>query len=389
MDKLFLKTFLSKMMEETLAVQYWDGTIEKYGQGEPVFKIIFHQPLSKKEILDDPYLTFGEAYMDGIIDIEGGLQQIIEAISRNTQSFLHKNKLLSKIVKMKPTSIKKAKEDIQYHYDLGNDFYKLWLDKTMTYSCGYFSNPNDTLYDAQMNKVKYTLKKLNLKKGDKLLDIGSGWGTLIIEAAKTYGTKALGITLSKEQYAKTKEKIKEENLEALVDVKLIDYRDLAKTNEKFDRIVSIGMLEHVGRANYPVYMETINKLLNQGGVSVLHCITAQNERKVNSWSTKYIFPGGHLPSIRELIYLMPEYDFHLLTIESLRRHYAKTLEHWAANFETQLDKISETKDERFIRMWRLYLQGCAASFNYGTIDIHQFVFTKGLNNDFPMARVHL
>lgn len=389
MDKLFLKTFFSKIMKETLIVQYWDGTTEKYGQGEIEFKVVFHKPLSKMKILEDPYLAFGEAYMDGIIDVEGGLQKIIEAMSRNKNSFLHKNKLLSKIAKMKSTSIKKSKENIQYHYDLGNDFYELWLDKTMTYSCGYFSKPEDTLYDAQMNKIRYTLKKLDLKEGDRLLDIGSGWGNLIIEAAKTYKVKALGVTLSEEQFAKTKERIKKEKLEELVDVKLIDYRELPKTKLKFNKIVSIGMLEHVGKANYPVYMETIDKLLEEGGVCVLHTITAQNEREVNSWSTKYIFPGGHLPSIRELVYLMPDYDFHLITVESLRRHYAKTLEHWAENFENNIDKVRETKDERFIRMWRLYLQGCAASFNYGTIDIHQFVFTKGINNTLPMTRVQL
>lgn len=389
LDKIFLKKFLKNLTKETLHIEFWDKTTETYGEGKVEFTIKFNKPLSKSKILSDPYLAFGEAYMDGSIDIEGSIQKLIESIYKNKESFLNKENFFDKLSIIKSTTIKQSKKDIQYHYDLGNDFYKLWLDKSMSYSCGYFANDNDTLYDAQKNKINYTLKKLNLKKGHRLLDIGSGWGSLIIQAAKTYGVKALGITLSQEQYHKTKERIKEENLEELVDVKLIDYRELTKLDQKFDRIVSIGMIEHVGKKNIPVYMDTINKLLTLGGVSVLHCITTQKEREVNKWSTKYIFPGGYIPSTRELVYIMPNYNFHLITIESLRKHYGKTLEHWAFTFESQLNKVREKYDESFIRMWRLYLQGCAASFNYGTIDIHQFVFTKGLNNDLPMTRAHL
>lgn len=389
MDKTFFRKFLSEIASEPFTVQYWDGTVEKYGNDKSQFEIRFNEKPPNKKILSNPSLTFGEGYMDGIIDFEGNIQKMIEAVYKKKDSFLNKTNIISKISKIKPTSLKKQKEDVQYHYDLGNDFYELWLDKTMSYSCGYFANDDDTLYDAQMNKVNYTLKKLNLKKGQSLLDIGSGWGTLIIHAAKTYGVKALGITLSEEQYAKTKERIKEEKLEQLVDVRLMDYRELPDTGEKFDRIVSVGMIEHVGKANIPVYMKTVKNLLTNGGMSLLHCITGQVEGEANEWIRKYIFPGGYVPSIRELVSIMPEYNFHLVDVESLRRHYAKTLEHWASNFEEKLDAINQKYDERFIRMWRLYLNSCAASFNHGTVDIHQFVFTKGLNNELPMNRVHM
>ncbi|WP_252229922.1 cyclopropane-fatty-acyl-phospholipid synthase family protein [Clostridium sp. ZBS15] len=390
MEKLFLKKFLECIFSDTFEVQFWDGTTEKFGEGDIKFKIIINERLPKSNILKDPFLTFGEAYMNNIIDFKGNIQEIIESAYKNKNSFLNKSSLFEKLYKVKPNSIKNSKEDIKYHYDLGNDFYKLWLDKTMSYSCAYFKSSKDSLYEAQLNKVDHILRKLNLHPGEKLLDIGCGWGELIITAAKKYGVKALGITLSEEQFSKVNERIKENNLENQVEVRLMDYRELLKTGEKFNRICSVGMLEHVGRKNIPVYMETINNLLEENGVSLLHCITDQTEGEANQWIKKYIFPGGYIPSIRELVYNMAEEDLHLVDLESLRLHYGKTLECWAKSFEDNLDKIKEMGfDDKFIRMWRLYLNSCAASFNYGVIDLHQFLFTKGLNNELPMTRKYL
>ncbi len=219
----------------------------KIGEGDTKFKIIINEHLSKSDILKDPFLTFGEAYMNKTIDFEGNIQEIIESVYRNKDSFLHKACLFEKLYKITPHSIKNSKNDIQHHYDLGNDFYKLWLDKTMNYSCSYFKSKDDSLYQAQLNKVDYILKKLNLHDGQRLLDIGCGWGDLIITAAKEYSVKALGITLSNEQFDKVNERIKENHLEDKVEVRLLDYRELLKTGEKFHRIASVGMIEHVGR----------------------------------------------------------------------------------------------------------------------------------------------
>lgn len=324
--------------------------------------------------------------MDGILEVEGNLREVLESVYRHKDSFLNKPRVITKLSKIIPTSIEQQKEDIHHHYDLGNDFYRLWLDDTMSYSCGYFKNKDDSLYQAQLNKIHYILKKLCLKEGNKLLDIGSGWGWLIIEAAKLYGAHATGITLSKEQYDITKERISKEGLEDKVEVKLMDYRELADSGEKFDRIVSVGMIEHVGKANIPKYMETVEKLLVPHGVSLLHCITGQVESEGNLWIKKYIFPGGYVPTIRELVAVMPDFDFHLVDVESLRLHYFYTLKHWSANFENALDEVRKMYDERFIRMWRLYLDACAASFHYGVVDVHDFLFTKGLNNELPMTR---
>ncbi|APH14189.1 mycolic acid cyclopropane synthetase family protein [Clostridium sporogenes] len=390
MEKLFLKKFLKSIFSDTFEVKFWDGTTEKFGEGNTKFKIIINEHLSKSDILKDPFLTFGEAYMDKSIDFEGNIQEIIESVYRNKDSFLHKACLFEKLYKITPHSIKNSKNDIQHHYDLGDDFYKLWLDKTMNYSCSYFKSKDDSLYQAQLNKVDYILKKLNLHDGQRLLDIGCGWGDLIITAAEEYGVKALGITLSNEQFNKVNERIKENHLEAKVEVRLLDYRELLKTGEKFHRISSVGMIEHVGRKNIPLYINTINDLLEENGACLLHCITAQKECEGNQWIKKYIFPGGYIPSTRELVYNMAENDLHLIDLESLRLHYCKTLECWARNFENSLDEVSKLGfDDKFIRMWRLYLNACAASFHYGVIDLHQFLLTKGLNNEIPMTRDYL
>ncbi|KGN03016.1 SAM-dependent methyltransferase [Clostridium novyi A str. 4570] len=389
MNKLFLNKFLKGLFSDTCEVQYWDGTVEKFGEGNSKFKIFINENIKEKDILRDPFLTLGEAYMNKAIDFDGNIQTIIESIYKNKDSFLHKASVFSKLYNVTKHSIRQNKKDIQAHYDLGNDFYSIWLDDTMSYSCAYFKTKEDTLYEAQLNKVKYILKKLNLKNGDKLLDIGCGWGELIIEAAKEYGVKATGITLSTEQVKKVNERIKENGLEDLVDVKLMDYRELLKEKIKFDRIVSVGMAEHVGRKNIPGYIKDISELLEDEGVCLLHCITAQVEGEANEWIKRYIFPGGYIPSLRELVYNMGENNLHLIDAESLRLHYSKTLECWAKNFEDNLDKVRNMKDEKFIRMWRLYLNSCAASFHYGVIDIHQFLFTKGLNNNLPMTRDYL
>ncbi|RMC98529.1 class I SAM-dependent methyltransferase [Clostridium autoethanogenum] len=389
LDKIFFRKFLQSAFSDTVAVKYWDGSEEKYGEGDIKFKVCMNKPISEKDILRDPFLTLGEAYMDGILDFEGNIREILESVYKNRERFLNKADIFSKVYKIIPNTLKRSKTDVQYHYDQGNDFYSLWLDKTMSYSCAYFKHENDSLYQAQLNKVDHILKKLNLKEGQTLLDIGCGWGELILMAAKKYGVKAVGITLSKEQLKKANERIEENSLQGKVEVKLADYRELADKKQKFDRIVSVGMIEHVGRKNLSTYMEDVRDMLNPGGVSLLHCITAQTEGEVNEWIKRYIFPGGYIPSIRELVSLMADNDLHLVDAESLRLHYFKTLKCWAENFEGAIDEVKKMKDTRFIRMWRLYLNACAASFHYGVVDIHQFVFTKGLNNELPMTRKYL
>ena len=262
-----------------------------------------------------------------------------------------------------PAPKKKQKEEVSSHYDIGNDFYKIWLDDTLSYSCAYFKNNDDSLYDAQMNKIHYILRKLNLSEGLSLLDIGCGWGGLLIEAAKIYKIRGLGITLSEEQYKAFKERIEKESLQEYLDVKLMDYRELENSKLSFDRIVSVGMIEHVGRPNYDLFFKNVNVVLKESGLFLLHYISGLKESEGDAWIKKYIFPGGVIPSLREIISISSEYKYHILDVESLRLHYKKTLLMWAKNFDNNIDKIKAMFDDKFIRMWRMYLYSCAASFN--------------------------
>ena len=278
------------------------------------------------------------------------------------------------------------KEEISAHYDLGNDFYKLWLDPTLSYSCAYFEHDTDTLEQAQRNKVAHTLRKLRLEPGMTLLDIGCGWGYLLLEAAKQYGVKGFGCTLSREQYDMGQARIRALGLEDQVEIALLDYRDLPKTGRVFDRVVSVGMLEHVGRSQYDRYMDVVEHVLKNQGLFLLHYIDGRDERNSNPWMRKYIFPGGTLPSLAEIIKRGYNGSFQLLDVESLRRHYSKTLRCWYQNFQKVHDQVSAERGEAFMRMWDLYLCGCAAAFYIGYIDVHQLLFTKGTNNDLPMTR---
>lgn len=220
----------------------------------------------------------------------------------------------------------------------------------------------------------------------RLLDIGCGWGYLLLEAAKKYKIKGTGITLSHEQYEKFQERIKENHLEDYLEVKLMDYRDLPKSGLEFDRVVSVGMVEHVGRENYQLFNDCVDSVLAQGGLFLLHFISGMDEKPGDAWMSKYIFPGGMLPSLREMISDMTDDKFHVLDVENLRMHYNKTLLEWDKNFRAKLPIIRQKFDERFIRMWDLYLNGCAAAFANGMMDLHQILATKGINNDLPMTR---
>nr|WP_275298508.1 cyclopropane-fatty-acyl-phospholipid synthase family protein [Clostridium sp. YIM B02555] len=358
------------------------------GEGTPQFEITVKNEISKTELLKSTSIALGEAYMRGDIEIQGDLFQVLDLFLSQMDKFTTDAKSLKNLI-FTSSSPKNQKSEVQSHYDIGNNFYSLWLDDTMTYSCGYFKSDNDSLHDAQINKINHSLKKLNLKEGMSLLDIGCGWGSLLIEAAKKYKVHGLGITLSEEQFKKCNERIKEENLENLLEVKLMDYRDLIKSGRGFDRVISIGMLEHVGRENYELFIKNVDGVLKPEGVFLLHYISALKEYPGDPWIKKYVFKGGVIPSLREIINICGDYKFHVIDVESLRRHYVKTLLCWRDNYNKNIDKISKMFNQEFIRMWELYLSSCAATFNNGIIDLHQILITKGLNNNIPMTRDYL
>lgn len=382
-DNLMIQ-FLKKFDENPFLIKI-NGKEVLVGEGEPTFVVRFNKSLDIKELRRSTSLALGEAYMRGDIEVEGDLFQALDQLLGQMSKFSLDKSALKKLI-FTSNSKKNQKDEVSSHYDIGNDFYRLWLDDTLSYSCGYFKNPNDTLYDAQVNKVDYILEKLYLKEGMSLLDIGCGWGFLLIEAAKKYGINGVGITLSLEQHKKFSERIAEEGLEGQLTAELMDYRDLPKYGKTFDRIVSVGMVEHVGRDNYDLFLSCADKVLNPKGLFLLHYISALEEHPGDPWIKKYIFPGGMIPSLREMISLAASRRFYVIDVESLRRHYTKTLLCWDKSFREHLDEVREMFDDEFIRMWDLYLCSCAATFHNGIIDLSQILMTKGVNNDLPMTR---
>lgn len=376
--------FIKQFDEQPFTVEM-DG--EKYliGEGEPTFLVKINKPIEVKELVKSTSIALGEAYMRGDLEIEGDLYTALNNFLGQLGKFSTDVKALKKLMNTSKEK-KNQRKEVSSHYDIGNDFYELWLDETMSYSCGYFKKKRESLYEAQINKINYILDKLCLKEGMNLLDIGCGWAQLLIEAAKKYKVKGVGITLSEEQYKKAQERIKEEGLEDFVTVELMDYRDLPKQKIFFDRVVSVGMIEHVGRDNYDLFMSSVEQVLKPSGLFLLHYISGMKEHPGDAWMRKYIFPGGMCPSLREIINLCAEHNFYILDVESLRRHYRETLLRWNKNFNENRSRIEEKMGIEFTRMWDLYLCSCAATFNRGVIDLHQILISKGVNNELPMTR---
>ncbi len=382
-EKLMVQ-FLSKFDDYPFLIKFADSEY-KVGEGEPTFTVSLKKAIPMQELLKSTSIALGEAYMDGNLEIQGDLYEALDHFLGQMGKFSTDQKALKKLIHTS-VSKKNQEKEVTSHYDIGNDFYKLWLDDTLSYSCAYFKNPDDTLYQAQVNKVDYILKKLHLEEGMSVLDIGCGWGFLLIKAAKEYKIHGTGITLSHEQYAEFQRRIKAEGLEDYLTVELMDYRNLPEMGKQFDRVVSVGMVEHVGRENYQLFNDCVNQVLKDGGVYLLHFISALKEYPGDAWIKKYIFPGGVIPSLREMVSTMAEDNFHVLDVENLRLHYNKTLLCWSKNYREHIEEVKKMFDQRFIRMWGLYLAACAATFHNGIIDLHQILVTKGINNDLPITR---
>ena len=388
LEKTFYKSLLSRSFNIPVKVVYWDGKSAVYGDGEPEVTITFKEKIPIRDVTKNASIALGEAYMDGKIKIDGSIQKLITAAYESAGSFMRNSKF-RRFLPKQGHSEKESESDVQSHYDVGNDFYKLWLDDTLTYSCAYFDHGNrDDLTKAQIDKVHHILKKLDPKPGKTLLDIGCGWGTLMLTAAKEYGLRVTGVTLSEEQFNLVQKRIKDEGLEDVAEVLLIDYRELG--DRKWDYITSVGMFEHVGKDNLCLYFKNIYKYLTNDGVALIHGITRQQGGAYNGWINKYIFPGGYIPGLQEMVGHIVENNMQIADIEMLRRHYQRTLEIWDMNFNAHRSQIEDMMGDRFTRMWDLYLQACAASFESGNIDVIQYLITKGASGkNLPMTRDYI
>ena len=375
-----------------------DSSSNKFVIGKPLKeKPITVKLLDKNlnyKLLLYPDLYFGEAYTNGSLVIENGtLTEFLDITLRNIGR--KDINIYGKIFnKLKGTyrhltnfnKIIKSKKNVSHHYDISEKLYDLFLDSNRQYSCAYFKNENDTLEEAQENKIDHIIKKLNIKPNQKVLDIGSGWGTLAINIAKKTKASVTGITLSKNQLEYSNKKAKEMNLNNQVEFKLIDYRQL---NEKFDRIVSVGMFEHVGRKFYNTYFNVVSKLLRDNGVALIHTIGSSNPpRDPQPWITKYIFPGGYTPSLSELAKPVENSGLIVSDIEVLRMHYSHTLRHWKERFLSKKDIVLDMFDEKFFRMWEFYLASCEMAFKWGDQVVFQLQLTKD-NTSAPTTRDYI
>ena len=329
-------------------------------------------PTLYRSLFFNPELAAGEAYMDGRMSFEDStlrdfltlfsvnrlslgsypLQKALRTVSRGLKRFQQAN------------PIGQAQKNVAHHYDIGNDFYRLFLDRGMQYSCAYFTSEDDTLEEAQQNKLRLIAAKLALKPGQKVLDIGSGWGDMALYLGRMADVRVLGVTLSKEQCRLANEKAKKLGLADRVRFELRDYRDLS---ERFDRIVSVGMFEHVGVRHYGEFFAKVNDLLTDDGVMLLHSIGHMSPPGTASpWLRKYIFPGAYSPALSEVFTAVEQNSLWVTDLEFLRLHYAKTLAHWESRFQANRAKVAEMYDERFCRMWEFYLISAEMMFRTGS-----------------------
>ena len=384
-----LTKFLKNLFKEDGFVLI-DANFKEYIIGKPKkqnpIKIRLLDKSLHYKLLLLPDLYFGEAYTDGSLVIENGtltefLDLAMKNIGRSETNFYSKiiKKILGTLRYLTNFNlISKSKSNVAHHYDISEKLYDLFLDDNRQYSCAYFKSENESLEVAQNNKMQHIIKKLNLKPNQRVLDIGSGWGTLAIEIAKKTQCEVLGITLSENQLEYSVNKVKELNLENQVRFKLLDYREL---DEKFDRVVSVGMLEHVGRKFYNKYFKKVSELLNDDGTALIHTIGSVDlPRDPQPWITKYIFPVGYTASLSELASPIERSGLIISDMEVLRMHYSHTLRHWKERFLNKKEQVLEKFDEKFFRMWEFYLAGCEMAFKWGDQVVFQFQLSKKLTS---------
>ena len=393
---MYLASFLNKVFKVGGFILV-DANSKEYLIGQPDKNSIKLKILNKNlhyKLLFHPDLYFGEAYTDGEILIENGtltdfLDLALMNIGRGEVNFFSylMNRLRGSYRYLTNFNfIKKSKMNVSHHYDIKDSLYDLFLDPKRQYSCAYFKDENDSLEVAQNNKIQHIIKKLNIKPNQKVLDIGSGWGSLAIDIAKAANCEVTGITLSNNQLKYANQKAKEMNLDNQVKFKLMDYREL---NEKFDRIVSVGMFEHVGRKFYKKFFNQVEKLLKEDGIALIHTIGSVNPpRDPHPWITKYIFPGGYTPSLSEVTNPIENAGLIVTDIEVLRLHYSHTLRHWKENCIRNREKIIKMFDEKFFRMWEFYLAGCEMAFKWGDQVVYQFQLTKNYRS-IPVTRDYI
>lgn len=381
-----------------LRVELWDGRRLEFSSELPRVTIRVPDRSALRYLRSPSLYNLGRAYVEGKIDIKGRAADIIKVGNALAAALDTGRSRLGEMLRLgnrfAPHTRETDAEAIRYHYDVSNDFYAAWLDPAMVYSCAYFENGDEDLATAQQKKIDHILRKIDLRPGQTLLDIGCGWGALVLRAAGTFGARCVGVTLSENQAMLARERVERAGLQGRVEIRLQDYRDVEGS---FERITSVGMFEHVGVQNLPAYFSRINRLLAPGGVAMNHGITTTNVDNgaaaygAGEFVGQYVFPHGELAHLATVVRAMQESGLEVRDVENLRRHYAKTCAIWTDNLESNAAHIRTLTDEKRFRIWHLYLAGCAYAFAHGRISLYQIVCGKADGNvdELPWSRRYM
>ncbi|WP_338771731.1 cyclopropane-fatty-acyl-phospholipid synthase family protein [Massilia sp. METH4] len=367
-------------VELPLRLELWNGQKIDFSGETPRVTIRLPKASAARYLLQPSLSNLGTAYVEGDIEVRGAAHDMIAIVNALARSSLSMDGKLARIVRTFTHDRGKDAEAIRYHYDVSNEFYQQFLDPNMVYSCAYFENGDEDLATAQLKKIDHILAKIRVQPGQTLLDIGCGWGALVIRAAERFGARCVGITLSENQHALAVERVKAAGLADRVEIRLQDYRDVRGT---FDRITSVGMFEHVGIKHLPEYFGIMSRLLADDGVAMNHGITSTDPDNGETpygggeFIQKYVFPHGELAHIGTVLRAMQQGNLEAYDVENLRRHYARTTSIWTDNFEARAERVKELAGEKRFRIWHVYLAGCSYAFDQDWISLYQIVCGKG------------
>jgi len=358
----------------------WDGFEVTSSAGPPIATIIFKNRKALFSVAWDPELYFGEAYMFGAVEVRGDLVSTLEALYRALRGTRPRSWWWWQPSNAAPA----AKANVHHHYDLGNEFYRLWLDREMQYSCAYFPTPDTDLETAQIAKMDRVCRKLQLRPGERVAEAGCGWGSLALHMARHYGVTVRAFNISAEQIAYARDRAAQEGLADRVEFVDDDYRNM---RGDYDVFASVGMLEHVGLADFETFGRVIDRTLGPHGRGLLHFIGRNQPTPLNPWIRRRIFPGAYPPVLREVAErILEPQSLSVLDVENLRLHYEKTLSHWRRRFHAASDEVCTMFDENFMRAWDLYLAGSQTAFSTGWMQLFQIVFARGDSNAIPWTR---
>ena len=370
-----------------ITVRLWDGNEFYFADGTPVGVMEFHDRKALLNLAFSQSIGFGDGYSDGKIEIHADildfLREIARAISSRPNQNYYVSKFLSVLRAVRGNTLSRSRNNVHHHYDLGNDFYKLWLDERLVYTCAYYEDSSATLAEAQVAKLDHVCRKLELQPEQDVIEAGCGWGALAMHMAEHYGVNVKAYNNSHEQVSLARERAAARGLATQVEFVEADYRTIS---EKCDVFVSVGMLEHVGLKNFHGLGKIIDSCLKPTGRGLIHSIGRSHPKPTDAWISKRIFPGGHIPSLGEITAVFEPHKFSILDVENLRLHYAKTCAEWLHNFDAVSDEVSEMYSEEFVRAWRLYLAGSSTAFESGTLQLYQVVFAPHGNNNVPWNR---